>query len=36
VGFIHLINENDFDIAAATIVDVGFLGLFPKAILHIS
>jgi hypothetical protein len=34
VGFIHLINENEFDIAAATIVDVGFLGLFPKAILQ--
>jgi hypothetical protein len=34
VGFIHLINENEFAISAATILDVGFLGLFPKAILQ--
>jgi hypothetical protein len=34
LGFIPLIVENEFDIASATILDVGFLGLFPKCILQ--
>ena len=33
MGFIHSILENEFDIATATITDVGYLGLFPKSIL---
>jgi len=32
LGFIHAIPEDDFDIASATITDVGFLGFFPKLI----
>jgi hypothetical protein len=32
-GFIHSIPEDDFDVATATIIDVGFLGLLPKVIL---
>jgi hypothetical protein len=32
IGFIHAMPEDDFDIATATITDVGFLGLFPKQI----
>ncbi len=35
LGFIHLIPEEEFDIATATIVDVGFLGLFPKVLLQV-
>lgn len=34
LGFIHAISEENFDIATATIIDVGFLGLFPKTILQ--
>ena len=34
MGFIHAIPEKDFDIAQATVTDVGFLGLFPKKILQ--
>jgi hypothetical protein len=30
LGFIHAIPEDDFDIASATITNVGFLGFFPK------
>jgi hypothetical protein len=35
IGFIHSLMEKDFDMAFATIIDVGFLGLFPKPILYI-
>ncbi len=35
IGFIHSLMEKDFDMASATIIDVGFLGLFPKPILYI-
>jgi hypothetical protein len=34
LGFIHFIAEKDFNIATATITDVGYLGLFPKPILQ--
>jgi len=34
LGFIHSIAEKDFDIATASITDVGYLGLFPKPILQ--
>jgi len=34
IGFIHSIPEKDFDLTQATITDVGYLGLFPKAILQ--
>jgi hypothetical protein len=34
LGFIHLMAENEFDVASATILDAGFLGLFPKSILQ--
>jgi hypothetical protein len=34
ISFIHSIPENDFDLTQATITDVGYLGLFPKAILQ--
>jgi hypothetical protein len=33
LGFIHSLSEDEFNIA--TITDVGFLGLIPKALLHI-
>jgi len=33
IGFIHSIAEQNFDIGSATILDVGFLGLFPRKIL---
>ena len=32
LGFIPAIPEEDFDIATATVTDVGFLGFFPKRI----
>ena len=32
LGFIHAIPENELDMATATIIDVVFLGLFPKPI----
>jgi len=35
LGFIHSLPESDFDVASATITDVGFLGLFPKSLLQI-
>jgi hypothetical protein len=35
LGFIHAISEENFGIATATIIDVGFLGLFPKTILQV-
>ena len=34
IGFIHAIPEDDFDVAQATIMDVGFLGLFPKQVFQ--
>jgi len=34
LGFIHAIPEDDFDIASATIMDISFLGLFPKEIFQ--
>jgi hypothetical protein len=34
LGFIHLITEMDFDIASATIIDAGYLELFPKLMLQ--
>jgi hypothetical protein len=34
LGFLHIIPERDFDINSATILDVNFLGLFPKCILQ--
>jgi len=34
LGFIHFLPEADFDIATATITDVGFTGMFPKPILQ--
>jgi len=34
LGFIHLIMESAFDSSTATILDVGFLGFFPKSILQ--
>jgi len=34
IGFIHSILEKEFDIASATITDIGFLGLFPKSLLQ--
>jgi hypothetical protein len=34
IGFIHLIPEKDFDLTQVTITNVGYLGLFPKAILQ--
>jgi hypothetical protein len=33
-GLLHLIPETEFNINFATIIDVSFLGLFPKAILQ--
>jgi hypothetical protein len=33
LGFIHSIPEEDFDMATATITDVGFMGLFPKQLI---
>jgi hypothetical protein len=35
IGFIHSILEKEFDIASATITDIGFLGLFLKSLLQI-
>jgi len=35
VGFIHSLPEDKFDMANATITDVSFMGLFPKALLQI-
>jgi len=35
LGFIHSIPEEDFDMVTATITDVGFMGMFPKQLLHI-
>jgi hypothetical protein len=35
IGFIHSILEKEFDIASATITDIGFLGLFPKVLLQV-
>ena len=34
IGFIHSIAEQNYDISSATILDVGFLGLFPRKILQ--
>jgi hypothetical protein len=34
IGFIHMIPESEFNINNVTILDVNFLGLFPKAILQ--
>ncbi len=34
LGFIHAIPEAEFDIAIATITDVGFLGFFPKKLFQ--
>jgi hypothetical protein len=34
LGFIHSFAEKDFNIATASITDVGYLGLFPKPILQ--
>jgi hypothetical protein len=35
LGIIHHIPEESFSMAMATIIDVGFMGLFPKALLHV-
>ncbi len=35
VGFIHSLPEDKFDMANATITDVSFMRLFPKALLQI-
>jgi hypothetical protein len=35
IGFIHSLPENEFDTSKATITDVGFRGMFPKALLTI-
>jgi hypothetical protein len=35
LGFIHAIPEQNYDIATATITDVGFMGLFPKTIFQV-
>jgi hypothetical protein len=35
LGLIHSIPEKDFSMASATITDVGFLGLFPKALVKV-
>jgi len=35
LGMIHFIPEDQFNIATATITDVGYLGLFPKGILQV-
>ena len=35
LGCIHSLPEDKFDIAAATIIDVGYLGLLPKSILQV-
>jgi hypothetical protein len=34
LGFIHAIPEEDFDISTATVLDVGFLGIFPKLLFQ--
>ncbi len=34
LGFIHAIPEDEFSTALATIIDIGFLGLFPKKIFQ--
>ena len=34
LGILHCIPEESFDMANATIIDVGFMGLFPKALLQ--
>ena len=34
LGFIQFLPEEDFKIDSATIIDVGFTGIFPKAIIH--
>ena len=35
LGFLHAIPEDQFDIASATIIDISFLGLFPKKIFQV-
>jgi len=35
IGLIHAIPEDAFDVAAATITEMSFLGLFPKNVFHI-
>ncbi len=35
LGIIHHIPEESFSMATATIIDVGFMGLFPKALLQV-
>jgi hypothetical protein len=35
LGFINAILEEEFDIAIATITDIGFLGFSPKLITKI-
>jgi hypothetical protein len=35
LGVIHCIPEESFNMAMATIIDVGFMGLFPKALLQV-
>ena len=34
LGFICAIPEEDFDISTATVLDVGFLGIFPKLLFQ--
>jgi hypothetical protein len=34
LGILHCIPEESFDMANATIIDVGFMALFPKALLQ--
>jgi len=35
IGFVHSILKKEFDIASATITDIGFLGISPKALLQV-